>query len=54
VVGLTGTGGAGKSSVVDELVRRFSLDFHRFPLAFCWSIRQDVALKARYLETVFV
>ena len=27
VVGLTGTGGAGKSSVVDELVRRFSLDF---------------------------
>ena len=27
VVGLTGTGGAGKSSVVDELVRRFRLDF---------------------------
>ena len=27
VVGLTGTGGAGKSSVVDEFVRRFSLDF---------------------------
>ena len=27
VVGLTGTGGAGKSSVVDEIVRRFRLDF---------------------------
>ena len=27
VVGITGTGGAGKSSVVDELVRRFRLDF---------------------------
>jgi methylmalonyl-CoA mutase len=27
VVGITGTGGAGKSSMVDELVRRFLLDF---------------------------
>ena len=27
VVGFTGTGGAGKSSVVDELVRRFREDF---------------------------
>jgi methylmalonyl-CoA mutase len=27
VLGFTGTGGAGKSSVVDELVRRFRLDF---------------------------
>ena len=27
VIGLTGTGGAGKSTVVDELVRRFRLDF---------------------------
>jgi len=27
VVGLTGTGGAGKSSVLDELVRRFRLEF---------------------------
>ncbi|MCA0236604.1 MAG: methylmalonyl-CoA mutase family protein [Bacteroidetes bacterium] len=27
VVGITGTGGAGKSSMVDELVRRFILDF---------------------------
>ena len=27
VLGITGTGGAGKSSMVDELVRRFVLDF---------------------------
>ena len=27
VIGFTGTGGAGKSSVVDELVRRFRLEF---------------------------
>ncbi len=29
VVGFTGTGGAGKSSFVDELVRRFRMDFAR-------------------------
>ena len=27
VIGITGTGGAGKSSLVDELVRRFLMDF---------------------------
>ncbi len=27
VIGFTGTGGAGKSSVVDEVIRRFRLDF---------------------------
>ena len=27
VLGITGTGGAGKSSLVDELVRRFIIDF---------------------------
>jgi methylmalonyl-CoA mutase len=26
-LGITGTGGAGKSSLTDELVRRFILDF---------------------------
>src|SRR5690606_28004680 len=28
VLGITGTGGAGKSSIVDELVRRFLVDFN--------------------------
>src|SRR5690606_38456258 len=27
VLGITGTGGAGKSSLIDEMVRRFLLDF---------------------------
>ncbi len=29
VLGITGTGGAGKSSLVDELIRRFLLDFEK-------------------------
>jgi len=33
VLGITGTGGAGKSSMVDELVRRFLLDFSDKKLA---------------------
>jgi isobutyryl-CoA mutase len=33
VLGITGTGGAGKSSLVDELVRRFILDFEDKTLA---------------------
>jgi len=33
VLGITGTGGAGKSSLVDELVRRFLLDFDEKTLA---------------------
>jgi isobutyryl-CoA mutase len=31
VLGITGTGGAGKSSLVDEIVRRFLLDFETAP-----------------------
>ena len=31
VLGITGTGGAGKSSLVDEIVRRFLLDFEHAP-----------------------
>ena len=27
ILGITGTGGAGKSSLVDELIRRFLIDF---------------------------
>lgn len=33
ILGITGTGGAGKSSMVDELVRRFLLDFEDKTLA---------------------
>ncbi len=33
VLGITGTGGAGKSSLIDELVRRFLLDFPEKHLA---------------------
>ncbi|MCE7055519.1 methylmalonyl-CoA mutase family protein [Algoriphagus sp. AGSA1] len=33
VLGITGTGGAGKSSLVDELVRRFLMDFRDKTLA---------------------
>lgn len=33
VLGITGTGGAGKSSLVDELVRRFLLDFKEKSIA---------------------
>jgi methylmalonyl-CoA mutase len=33
VLGITGTGGAGKSSLVDELVRRFCIDFPEKRLA---------------------
>ncbi len=33
VLGITGTGGAGKSSLVDELIRRFLLDFEEKSIA---------------------
>ncbi|GAB4395432.1 MAG: methylmalonyl-CoA mutase family protein [Microscillaceae bacterium] len=33
VLGITGTGGAGKSSLVDELVRRFLMDFEHHSIA---------------------
>ena len=33
VLGITGTGGAGKSSLVDELIRRFLLDFSEKTIA---------------------
>jgi len=33
ILGITGTGGAGKSSMVDELVRRFTMDFPEKRLA---------------------
>ena len=33
VVGITGTGGAGKSSMIDELIRRFLIDFSEKKIA---------------------
>ncbi|MEO6594001.1 MAG: methylmalonyl-CoA mutase family protein [Planctomycetota bacterium] len=33
VLGITGTGGSGKSSLIDELLRRFMLDFPRHRIA---------------------
>ncbi|MCU0863015.1 MAG: cobalamin-dependent protein, partial [Planctomycetes bacterium] len=33
VLGITGTGGAGKSSLIDELLRRFLLDFPQLRIA---------------------
>lgn len=54
VLGITGTGGAGKSSLVDELVRRFLADFPEKKLAIisidpskrkqavpCWAIASE-------------
>ncbi|MBI9069028.1 MAG: methylmalonyl-CoA mutase family protein [Salinivirgaceae bacterium] len=32
VIGITGTGGAGKSSLVDELVRRFLMDYEKLKI----------------------
>jgi len=33
VLGITGTGGAGKSSLIDELLRRFTIDFSELRIA---------------------
>ncbi|NUM32101.1 MAG: cobalamin B12-binding domain-containing protein [Bacteroidetes bacterium] len=33
ILGITGTGGAGKSSIIDELVRRFLIDFPEINIA---------------------
>ena len=47
VLGITGTGGAGKSSLVDELVRRFLLDFKNKNLAII-SVDPSKETEVRY------
>ena len=53
VVGFTGTGGAGKSSVVDELVEPLpgSTTRSKTGSACCWSTRPDAAPAARCSAT---
>ncbi len=41
VLGITGTGGSGKSSLVDEIVRRFLHDFPKKPSGSFRSIRPN-------------
>ena len=50
VLGITGTGGAGKSSMVDEIVRRFLIDFKdkRYRLDFCRSIKKKNRRRASW------
>ena len=49
VVGITGTGGSGKSSLTDELVRRLRLDRRdALRMSRCWpSIRPDARPEGR-------
>ena len=44
---ITGTGGAGKSSLVDELVRRFLIDFNDKTWQSFLSIRRNVKRAGR-------
>jgi methylmalonyl-CoA mutase len=48
VLGITGTGGAGKSSLVDELVRRFLIDFKDKQLQLFRLILQNVKQAVLY------
>jgi 50S ribosomal subunit-associated GTPase HflX len=43
ILGITGTGGAGKSSLTDELVRRFILDFP--DKTYCYYFRRSFSKK---------
>jgi methylmalonyl-CoA mutase len=54
VLGITGTGGAGKSSLVDELVRRFLFDFKDKSIAIVSVDPSKRRTGGALLETVFV
>jgi methylmalonyl-CoA mutase len=54
VLGITGTGGAGKSSLVDELVRRFLIDFTDKRMADCFGRPKSVKPVARCWEIASV
>jgi methylmalonyl-CoA mutase len=51
-LGVTGTGGAGKSSLTDEIIRRFRLDQHdRLRIASYRSTRRGASPAARCWAT---
>lgn len=54
VLGITGTGGAGKSSLTDELIRRFLNEIPEKRLLFCRSILRSKKQEERFLVIVFV
>jgi len=54
VLGITGTGGAGKSSLVDELVRRFLIDFPKKTIGIISVDPLNAKQAARYWVTGFV
>jgi methylmalonyl-CoA mutase len=65
ILGFTGTGGAGKSSLIDEMVLRYRLDFpdHRILIVSCDPIKKKtqgallgdrIRMNAIYGDTVFL
>ena len=54
ILGITGTGGAGKSSLVDELVRRFLVDFSDKQIAVVSVDPSKRKTGEHYLEIEFV
>ena len=53
VIGITGTGGAGKSSFTDELIRSFTSDFPDKKIAILSMTLQDVERVVHSSATAF-